>query len=163
MRLELIVAMAANRVIGRAGELPWRLPDDLNRFKQLTMGHSVVMGRKTYESIGRPLPGRRNIVVSATLAAPPHERVELAHSLDDAVALAATSADRAFIIGGGVLYAAAMPRVDVMHVTELDEPLEGDTYFPSFDKSQWRLIEDVRHDRDERHALAFHFRTYARP
>jgi dihydrofolate reductase len=161
-RLELIVAMAANRVIGRGGQLPWHLPDDLKRFKQLTMGHPIIMGRRTYESIGRPLPGRRNIVVSATLTKPPLEGVELADSLDTALALAADSATRAFIIGGGVLYAAAMAHVQLMHVTELDDPVEGDAFFPPFDRSQWRLVEEIRHERDDRHAFSFHFRTYAR-
>ena len=162
LRLELVVAMAANRVIGRGGQLPWRLPDDLKYFKQLTLGHPILMGRRTYESVGRPLPGRRNIVVSTTLAAPPHAEVELARSLDDAVRLAAATASRAFVIGGAVLYAAAMPRVDVMHVTELDEAVEGDAFFPEFDRSAWRRISELRHGRDERHAIPFRFCTYER-
>jgi dihydrofolate reductase len=161
-RLELIVAMAANGVIGRGGKLPWHLPDDLKHFKQLTLGHPIIMGRKTYESIGKLLPGRRNIIVSATVTKPPLERVELARSLDDAIALAASSASRAFIIGGGILYAAAMPRVEVMHVTELDDPVEGDAFFPPFDRSQWRVLEEFRHERDDRHDFSFRFCTYAR-
>ena len=160
--LELIVAMAANRVIGRGGQLPWHLPDDLKHFKQLTMGHPIIMGRRTYESIGRPLPGRRNIVVSSQLPAPPHDGVELARSLDAAVALAGASDNRAFIIGGAVLYAAALPRVDVMHLTELDDPVAGDAFFPPFDRSQWRLLDETLHGRDDRHAFSFRFRTYAR-
>ncbi|MEA2707465.1 MAG: dihydrofolate reductase [Phycisphaerales bacterium] len=162
-RLELIVAMAANRVIGRGGQLPWRLPDDLKHFKQLTTGHPIIMGRRTYESIGKPLPGRRNIVISKTLAQPPSTGVELARSVDDALTIvAAASASRAFIIGGAVLYAAALPRVQVMHVTELDEAVDGDTFFPPVDRSQWRLRDDIRHERDDRHAFAFSFRTYVR-
>jgi dihydrofolate reductase len=162
VRLELIVAMAANRVIGRDGRLPWHLPDDLKRFKQLTMGHPIVMGRKTYESIGRPLPGRQNIVVSRTWDERPHPAVAVAGSLDDALALAAASASPGFIIGGAVLYAAAMPCVEVMHVTQLDEAVEGDAVFPEFDASQWQLTEEIRHDRDDRHAYSFSFRTYGR-
>lgn len=162
VRLELIVAMAANRVIGRGGQLPWHLPDDLKHFKQLTLGHPIIMGRKTYESIGRPLPGRRNIVVSSTLPAPPHDNVDLARSLDDAIRIAAAAAARAFVIGGAVLYAAALPRVNVMHITELDEPVEGDTFFPQFDASAWRLSGEVRHGADERHAIPFRFCTYER-
>ena len=162
-RLELIVAMAANRVIGRGGQLPWRLPDDLKRFKQLTLGHPVIMGRKTFESIGKPLPGRRNIVVSTTMSAPPHADVDLAPSLDAAVDLAAAGgAERAFVIGGGVLYAAALPRADVMHLTEIDAAVEGDTFFPPFDRSQWRLAHEIRHERDEHHLHAFRFCTYQR-
>ena len=162
-RLELIGAVAANGVIGRGGQLPWHLPDDLKHFKQLTYGHAIIMGRKTYESIGRPLPGRRNIVVSTTLATPPHADVDLAPSLDAAIDVAATGgATRAFVIGGAVLYAAAMPRVVAMHVTELDAAVDGDTCFPAFDPSQWRLTEAVRHEADDRHEYAFRFCTYER-
>jgi dihydrofolate reductase len=156
----LIVAIAANRVIGRGGQLPWHLPDDLKRFKQLTMGHPIIMGRKTYESIGKPLPGRRNIVVTASWSAPPHPEVILARSLDEATSQA--GAGVAFIIGGAALYAAAMPRVAVMHVTELHDAVEGDTFFPTFDPSAWRLTSKTRHERDDRHAFAFSFRTYIR-
>jgi dihydrofolate reductase len=163
-RLELIAAVAANRVIGRGGQLPWHLPDDLKRFKQLTTGHPIIMGRKTYESIGRPLPGRLNIVVSASLSSPPHADVTVARSLDDAIraAAAATSASRAFIIGGAALYAAALPHVEVMHLTELDEAVDGDTFFPPFDRTQWRLVEEIDHGHDDRHSIRFHFRTYVR-
>jgi dihydrofolate reductase len=160
-RLELIVAMAANRVIGRGGQLPWHLPDDLKHFKQLTIAHSILMGRKTYESIGKPLPGRRNIVVSETLTRPPHPDVALARSLDDAISLASNSSV-AFIIGGAALYAAAMPRVQTMHVTQLDDAVEGDTLFPPFDQSAWRLVDETRHERDARHGFSFAFRTFAR-
>ena len=161
-RLELIVAMAANRVIGRGGQLPWHLPDDLKHFKQLTLGHPIIMGRKTYESIGKPLPGRRNIVVSRTWDQRPHPAVAVAGSLDDAIALAAVSPPPAFIIGGAALYAAAMPRLEVMHVTELDDAVEGDTFFPPFDQSAWRVISETRHERDDSHAFSFSFRTYLR-
>jgi dihydrofolate reductase len=160
-RLELIAAMAANGVIGRGGQLPWHLPDDLNRFKQLTLGHPIIMGRKTYDSMGRPLPGRVNIVVSAQLREPPHAQVKLASSLDEAIALAAP-AERVFVIGGAMIYESALPRTHILHLTELDESVEGDTFFPPFDRSQWRVLENVVHDRDDRHAYAFHFRTFAR-
>jgi dihydrofolate reductase len=161
-RLEIIVAVAANGVIGRAGQLPWHLPDDLKHFKALTMGHPMIMGRRTYESIGKPLPGRRSIVVSTTMATSPTAGVELARSLDEAIALAASSAGPAFVIGGAALYEASLPRADRLHVTELDDAVEGDTFFPRIDKSRWRLAEESRHERDERHAHAFWFRTYAR-
>ena len=160
VRLEIVVAMAANRVIGRGGQLPWHLPDDLKYFKQLTLGHPIIMGRRTYESIGRPLTGRRNIVLSTTLASPPHADVDLARSLGAAADLAGSSASRAFVIGGAALYASALPLAHVMHVTELDEPVEGDTLFPAFDASRWRRAADIRHGRDERHAIAFRFCTY---
>lgn len=161
-RLALIAAVAANGVIGRGGQLPWHLPDDLKRFKQLTMGHPIIMGRKTWESIGKPLPGRQNIVVSRTWDERPHPAVAVAGSLDDAIALAAASPPPAFVIGGAALYADALPRVDVLHLTELDDAVEGDRFFPPFDRSQWRLVEEIRHDADDRHAISFGFRTYVR-
>jgi dihydrofolate reductase len=161
--LELIAAVAANGVIGKGGQLAWHLPDDLRHFKQLTMGHPILMGRRTYESIGRPLPGRRSIVISTTLKERPHPEVWIAASLDDALKLIETDPGPAFIIGGAVLYAAALPRADVLHLTELDDAVEGDVLFPPFDRTQWRLTGAVRHDRDDRHALPFTFARYERP
>jgi dihydrofolate reductase len=160
--LEIIAAVAANGVIGRNGQLAWHLPDDLRHFKQLTMGHPMLMGRRTYESIGRPLPGRRTIVISTTLQETPHPDVEVAPSLDEARSLIADGTGSAFIIGGAVLYAAALPHVDVMHLTELDMPIEGDVMFPAFDRSQWRRVAAVPHDSDDRHAIPFTFSRYER-
>jgi dihydrofolate reductase len=160
--LELVAAVAANGVIGRDGQLAWHLPDDLRHFKQLTLGHPILMGRRTYESIGRPLPGRRTVVISATLSAPPHPDVCLARSLDDAISLIADTPGPAFIVGGAVLYAAAMPIVRVMHLTELDAPVEGDVMFPPFDRAQWRRVSAVPHPPDDRHAVGFTFSRYER-
>jgi dihydrofolate reductase len=160
-RLELIAAVAKNAVIGKGGQLPWHLPDDLKRFKQLTLGHPILMGRRTYESIGRPLPGRRNIVISESLkTAPP--RTDLAHSLDDALKLIATYNGPAFIIGGAVLYQAALPRVQTLNLTEVDAEVDGDAFLPPIDRSQWQLVEQIPHPVDDKHALPFHFRTYRR-
>jgi len=161
-RLELVAAVAANGAIGRGGQMPWHLPDDLQHFKALTMGHPVIMGRRTFEAIGRPLPGRRSIVVSSTLADSPPAGMECAQSWEEALRLAAESAPPAFVIGGAQLYALALPRVQVMHLTELDEPVEGDTYFPPFDQSDWRLVSETCHARDARHAIGFRFCTYER-
>ena len=161
-RLELVVALAANGVIGRGGTLPWHLPDDLKHFKALTMGHPILMGRRTYESIGKPLPGRRSIVVSRTLAASPAPGVEVARSLDEAVQLASQTPGPAFVIGGAALYQAAFPRTDRLHLTELDAAVDGDTFFPPFDRSKWRVVSETRHESDERHAMGFWFRTYER-
>ncbi len=160
-RIELIAAIAANGVIGRNGQLAWHLPDDLKHFKALTTGHPVLMGRKTYESIGRPLPNRRNIVVTTTLKQSPHPSVEIAPSLDAALALL-NPTDRAFIIGGSALYAAALPLADTLHLTELDEPVEGDAKFPLFERSSWRVFSESHHSRDEKHPIGFWFRTYER-
>lgn len=161
-RLELVAAVARNGVIGRNGQLAWRLPDDLRHFKELTLGHPVIMGRRTYESIGRPLPGRTSIVVSSTLTSPPADGVLLATNLEDAAQRAANAPAPAFVIGGAVLYAAAIPHVQVMHLTELDEPVEGDVFFPAYERSDWQLIDEVRHDRDENHPIPFRFCTYER-
>src|SRR5688500_17032452 len=160
--LELIAAVAANGVIGRNGQLAWHLPDDLKHFRTLTMGRPILMGRRTYESIGKPLPGRRSIVISETLRAPPHPGVELARSLDEALGLTASTEGPIFVIGGAVLYAVALPRAQVLHLTELEAAVEGDVMFPPFDRSAWRLTEDVPHAADERHAYAFRFRRYER-
>ena len=158
--LELVAAVASNRVIGRAGQLPWHLPDDLKHFMALTMGRPLIMGRRTFESIGRPLPGRRSIVVSASLSEPPHAGVELARSLDHAAELASQSSSIAFVVGGAVLYEKAIPLVHKMHLTELEATVEGDVYFPAVDWSRWRRVGDLAHERDARHTFAFHFRTY---
>lgn len=158
--LELIAAVARNGVIGRNGQLPWHLPDDLKHFKQLTLGQPIIMGRRTYESIGKPLPGRRSIVVSSTLRK--IEGVEVISSLNEALQLVRDTLGPAYIIGGAVLYAATLPIVSLLHLTELDESVEGDAFFPPFDKSKWRLVSEQRHDRDDRHAIPFYFRTFER-
>ena len=160
--MELVAAVAANGVIGRGGQLPWHLPDDLRHFKKLTLGHAVIMGRKTFESIGRSLPGRRSIVVSSTLTDPLPAGIELARSLEDAMRLALGLPEPVFVIGGAALYAAAIPHVRVMHLTELDAAVEGDAFFPPFDKSQWRLASQIKHERDASHAIAFRFCSYER-
>jgi dihydrofolate reductase len=149
MKKSLVVAMARNRVIGRDNRLPWRLPADLAYFKRVTMGHPVVMGRRTYESIGKPLPGRLNIVVSRNrgFAAPGCTVVE---SLQAAYA-AAGEAERVSIIGGTSLFEAALPTADCIHLTEVEADVDGDTYFPEFDRGQWSEREIARHPADERH------------
>jgi len=127
--LALIVAVARNRVIGNEGELPWHISEDLKHFKKTTSGHAIIMGRKTFDSIGRPLPKRRNIVVTrqSDAAFPGCER---ARNLDEAIALARTTDPCPFIIGGASLYQEAMPIATELHVTTIDEEVEGDTYFP---------------------------------
>lgn len=158
--LVLVAAVARNGVIGRNGGLPWRLPDDLKHFKELTMGHPILMGRRTFEEIKKPLPGRRNIVVSTTIKEIPD--VEVVRSLDDAMKLLSGTSGPVCVVGGAVLYAAALPVAHALELTELDDAFEGDTSFPKFDKSQWRLVSDVRHEKDDRHATGFRFRRYER-
>ncbi len=137
--LYLIAAVAANGVIGAGGGLPWRLPEDLRHFKRLTQGHAVIMGRRTWESIGKPLPGRRNVVVTrqAGFAAP---GASVAPSLEAALALCRDQSI-VFVIGGAELYRAALPIAEGLLLTEIRRDYPGDTRFPEFDRSAWREIE----------------------
>jgi len=159
-RLTLIVARARNGVIGRDGTLPWRLPEDLAFFKRTTMGHPIVMGRRTWESIGRPLPGRRSIVVSrqAGFAA---AGAEVAASLDEALRLCAGSAE-VFVIGGAQFYAEALPRADRLIVTEIDADFEGDTHWPAPDPLQWREAAREHLPPAGERSFALDFVTYLR-
>lgn len=160
MRRSLIVARARNGVIGRGNTLPWRLPADLAFFKRTTMGAPIVMGRKTWQSIGRPLPGRRNIVVSSTLSDAPPEMI-IVPDLASAFA-AASPADEVFVIGGAQLYAEALATADRLYVTEVDADVEGDTRFPVFDASAWTPTSLGEHPADERHQWPIRFVRYDR-
>ena len=152
--------MAANRVIGRDGGLPWRLPGDLRRFKAITMGKPILMGRRTFESLGRPLPGRENIVITRDRSwSAPGCRV--AHSLDEALALAG-EAGELMVIGGAEIYRLAWPRLDRLELTEVHADVEGDTRLEGFDAAEWREVAREHHPADERHALAFSFVTLER-
>lgn len=137
--LYLIAAVAANGVIGAGGGLPWRLPEDLQHFKRLTQGHAVIMGRRTWESIGRPLPGRRNVVVTrqAAFVAP---GASVAPSLEEALERCRDQ-DAVFVIGGAELYRAALPIAEGLLLTEIRRDYPGDTRFPEFDRGEWREIE----------------------
>ena len=137
-RLTLIAAVAEGGVIGRDGAIPWRVPGELARFKETTMGHPLVMGRKTFESIGRPLPGRRCIVITRSLAWR-HPGVETAHSFAEALALAGP-ADEVCVAGGGQVYAEALPFAHRMILSEIPQDHEGDAHFPAWSPSQWREV-----------------------
>jgi dihydrofolate reductase len=155
MSVSIIVAMARHDVIGRAGTLPWHLPDDLRRFKQITLGHAIVMGRKTYESIGRPLPGRRNIVVTAT---PSYQAPGcLCVSSLPAAIMAAGNDPEIMVIGGHALYDAALPIATRLYMTEIDAEIQGDVYFPPFERAEWCETAREFHPRDTTHAYAFSF------
>ena len=154
MRVSLIVADAYNGVIGRDGGLPWRLSNDLRYFRSVTLGKPVVMGRRTYESIGRPLPGRPNVVVSATPGFAP-DGVDVAADFDTAIARAAALAkaagvDEILVIGGAALYRAALARADRIYFTEVHAAIDGDVHFPAIDPADWREIARERHSRGER-------------
>ena len=159
-RLSLLVARARNGVIGRDGTLPWRLPEDLAFFKRTTMGHPIVMGRKTWESIGRPLPGRRSIVVSrnGSYVAP---GAEVATGLEKALERCADAAE-VFVIGGAELYRLAMPRADRLLVTEIDADFDGDVVLPAIDRTAWRETAREHHAPTADRAFSFDFVTYER-
>jgi dihydrofolate reductase len=159
--LTIIAAISENRVIGRDGGLPWHLPADLKRFKRLTTGRTVIMGRRTLDSIGgRPLPERRAIIVTRNrdLTVP---GATVVHTIEDAIA-AAPDDQEVFVLGGGEIYRVALPHTDRMELTIVHAEFEGDTFFPEFDERDWQVVEDERHEPDNRHAYAFSFRTYER-
>lgn len=155
MLRSLIVARASNGVIGRDNALPWRLPADLAFFKRTTMGAPIVMGRRTWQSIGRPLAGRTNIVVSRTLAGAP-AGVVVVTDLDAAYA-AAAPATEVFVIGGARLYAEALATADRIYITEVDAEVDGDVCFPELPPAAWRITALGEHPADERHAWPLHF------
>ncbi len=155
MSLSLIVAVADNGVIGQRNGLPWRLPEDLKRFRTLTMGKPVIMGRKTFDSIGKPLPGRINIVITrqAGLSLPGCLVVD---SLPAAIA-AAGAVDEAMIIGGAEVYRQALPTAQRVYLTRVHAQVEGDACFPELNAQQWRELEREDYPADERHAYAYSF------
>jgi dihydrofolate reductase len=158
--ITVIVAMARNRVIGRDGGLPWRLPADLARFKRLTMGHTLLMGQRTYDSIGRPLPGRRTVVMSLEDDFAP-AGVTVARSLESALA-AVASDDQVFVAGGGEIYRLLLPHADAVLLTLVEHDVEGDTTFPELDPETWELVEDRPRAADERNPHAMRFQRYER-
>jgi len=158
--LAIVAAVAANAVIGDGNRLPWRLPADLKRFRALTSGHAVIMGRRTWESIGRALPDRQNIVVThqAAFAA---MGAEIASSLDDAIARVRLPGP-AFCIGGGELYRAALPRADALYLTEIDRDYAGDATFPPFERAAWREVARETHVPIAAGDVGYAFVTYRR-
>ena len=152
--------MDRNGLIGKNNQLPWHLPADLKHFKQVTMGKPVIMGRKTFESIGKPLPGRVNIVLtSRTMYQSPGCIV--ANSLDAAIE-AAGPVSEVMIIGGAALYKDALPRVDRIYLTEVQAELEGDTWFPSLNESEWVVVQQTEHSADETNPYGYVFKTLDR-
>lgn len=157
-RLVIVGALARNGAIGRDNQLLWRLPDDLKRFKQLTLGHPIVMGRKTHESIGRPLPGRRNIVVTRDRAWQA-DGVEVVHGFDAALALAG-DVPQVDVIGGAQIWALALPRVDVLELTEIDHDFDGDAFFPPWPRQDFDETARSTHTSPE--GWSYDFVTYER-
>ncbi|MBY6187163.1 type 3 dihydrofolate reductase [Marinobacter hydrocarbonoclasticus] len=160
MRIALIACMARNRVIGKDNQMPWHLPADLKHFKAVTLGKPVVMGRRTYESIGRPLPGRHNIVITRQSGYAP-EGVTVVASIEAAIA-AAGAVEELMIIGGGELYAAMLPQADRLYITDVDLDVEGDTHFPDYRPLGWTEVERSVYLPDEKNAFTLTFRTLDR-
>ena len=162
MQVSLIAALDRGFAIGRGNALPWHLPDDLKRFKALTLGKPVLMGRKTAESLGRALPKRRNLVLTRS-GRVPFEGMQAVASLDEAIAIAARDGDELCVIGGGELYALALPVATCMHLTFVETEVEGaDAFFPRFDPADWALDGIEAHPADAAHAFAFEFVEYRR-
>lgn len=167
MDIAIYVAIAENGVIGREGGLPWRLSTDLKRFKADTMGKPIIMGRKTYEGIGRPLPGRLNVVVTRDKAWRV-EGIEVAHSLDDAIALARVrgrcmaGAEEICVVGGGEIYAQALPLAVRLHVTHVLASVDGDAHFPPIDPSIWKVVSAEDFPAGEKDSHATRYTVYER-
>lgn len=160
MIISSIVAMNAKRVIGYQNQIPWYLPADLKYFKKVTMGHHILMGRKCYESIGRPLPGRTNIIITRD----PYFIVSnalVAHSIEEGIFLARNNGEsELFIIGGGEIYNQSVHFWHKLYLTRVDVECPGDTFFPEMDHSQWQLIFQEDHAPDEKNNMAYSFLTY---
>lgn len=157
-RIYLVAAVAKNGVIGARGKMPWHLPEDLRHFKQLTLNHPVIMGRRTWDSLGKALPGRENIVISRK---PGFEApgASVALSLEGAIALCHGEA-LAFVIGGAEIYAAALPLADGLVLTEIEQDFEGDTHFPAWDRQAWRVSQKETHTSKE--GVRFSYLRYER-
>jgi dihydrofolate reductase len=158
--ISIIVAASTNNVIGAGGALPWKISDDLLRFKALTLGKPVVMGRLTWESIGRPLPGRQNIVITrqADFSA---DGCDVVASPTAALTVAG-DAEEIMIIGGSQIYDLFLPKAGRLHVTRVQAEIEGDAFFPEIQEADWNLVDSEAHDADEANEFAFEFRTYER-
>ena len=162
MLISIIVAVSENGVIGKDNQLIWRLPDDLKRFKKLTTGHPIIMGRKTFDSIGKPLPGRTSIVITRNQDFF-MDGIIAVHSLEKALEEAKKlDTDEVFVIGGGEIYKQALSVADRLYITEVNTVIEGDTFFKITDPEQWTESERTAHEADDHHQYAFNFVDYIR-
>ena len=164
MKFSLIVAVSDDNVIGQKNSLPWHLPADLKFFKQHTMGKPVLMGRKTFESLGKPLPGRLNLVLTGSPDFRVPEGVLMYHDLDAAMKrLEQEQVEEVFIIGGGKIFESCLPFLDRMYITRVHGKFpEGDVFFPSIDHAHWKLTWEEKHEIDEQHRYSFTFQQYER-
>lgn len=165
MSFSILVAAAENQVIGRDGDLPWHLSADLQRFKRLTMGHPIVMGRKTYESIGRPLPGRTSIVITRQTNYQAVEGVVVVNCLEEAIRFAESLQgpdDEVFVIGGAEIYRTALPLAKRVYLTRVHAQVDGDVTFPVLEDHVWQLVEEQQHPADEKNSLDYSFQLFER-
>jgi dihydrofolate reductase len=160
MMISLIVAMDNNRVIGKENRLPWHLPADLAYFKRVTMGHPIIMGRKTFESIGRVLPGRENVILTRDHAFQ-QEGCTIIHSVDE-IKQIALQHDEVFVIGGAEVFKATLPIADRLYITKIDASFQGDTFFPNYNETEWKLIFNEKGKKDEKNPYDYYFRVYER-
>ncbi len=162
MTLSIIVAKAENNVIGKDNDLVWYLPADLKYFKQTTSGHYVIMGRKTFESFGKPLPNRTHIIITRNKEFK-YPGVHVVHSLDEAIEMAKQSREEeVFVLGGAEIYRQSMDKVDRLYVTEVKAIFEGDTFFPEIDQSQWKEVSRQSFEADEKNKYPYAFVVYER-
>ena len=163
MKVSIIAAVSTNGVIGRGNGLPWRQSTDLKRLKALTVGHHYIQGRKTYDTVGRPLPGRVNVVITRQVDFAP-EGIVVVHSLEDALHVAEQAGDaEAFVAGGAQIFEQSLHVADRMYITRVHAEVEGDTFFPPFDRKDWGEHEDTRHPADARHEVPFRIVVLERP
>jgi dihydrofolate reductase len=159
--ISYIVAMDKNRTIGKDNQLPWHLPADLQFFKRVTMGHPIIMGRKTYESIGKPLPGRENIVVTRNQEYK-LEGCTVIHSVEALIKFAEEKKEEVFVIGGAELFKATFSNTDRLYITMIEHEFEGDTFFPEFKESDWKLVSQEKGPKDEKNPYDYSFNIYER-
>ncbi|WHY32774.1 dihydrofolate reductase [Cytobacillus firmus] len=159
--ISLMWAMDENRVIGRDNKLPWHLPEDLKFFKRTTMGHPIAMGRKTWDSIGRPLPGRENIVITRNNSFS-CDGCTVVHTVEELLNYSGDREDEIFVIGGAEIFKAILPAADRLYLTMIYDEFEGDTYFPELDMSEWDLLSREKGTRDEKNPYDFEFLIYKR-
>lgn len=160
MTLSLIAAIGKNNELGKNNSLLWNLPKDMAHFRETTRGHAVIMGRKTFESIGQPLPNRRNVVITRD-ASYAHEGIEVAHSLNEALELFSKSDEEVFVIGGAEIYIQALNKADKLYITCVNESFhDADTFFPVIDEHIWKKVKAVHHPKDELHSYDLEIREY---
>ncbi len=161
MTVSLIVAKSENNVIGKDNQIPWRLSKDLKYFKKCTLNHTIIMGRKTYESIGKALPKRNNVVLSSTMA--PQAGISVCRSMQEALGSCVMRKEKeVFIIGGAALYELALDFVDRLYITEVKAVIEGNVFFPEFDMSEWNELSRTSNTKDERNEYDFDFVVFER-